>query len=90
MRAAPTPECPIATTTALIYLRISANRTSEHASIKQQRTDCTILAAQLGYTRTIEFVDEAVSAYQDRARSAYQQLLRQLERSETGTEPSPV
>lgn len=85
MRAAPTPECPIATTTALIYLRISANRTSEHASIKQQRTDCTILAAQLGYTRTIEFVDEAVSAYQDRARPAYQQLLRQLERSETGT-----
>lgn len=35
--------------------------------------------------RTVEFVDEAVSAYQDRARPAYQQLLRQLERSETGT-----
>lgn len=72
-------------TTALIYLRISANRTSEHATTEQQRADCTALAARLGYARTIEFVDEAVSAYQDRARPAYQQLLRRLEASETGT-----
>lgn len=78
-------ECLIATTTALTYLRISANRTSEHASIEQQRADCTALAARLGYVRTVEFVDEAVSAYQDRARPAYQQLLRQLEGSEAGT-----
>lgn len=85
VRAAPTSECPIATTTALIYLRISANRTSEHASIEQQRADCTALAGRLGYTRTVEFVDEAVSAYQDRARPAYQQLLRQLEGSDAGT-----
>lgn len=85
MRAVPTSECPIATTTELIYLRISANRTSEHASIEQQRADCTALAGQLGYTRTIEFVDEAVSAYQDRSRPAYQQLLRQLEGSDAGT-----
>ncbi|GAA2464212.1 recombinase family protein [Agromyces soli] len=85
MRAVLTSECPIATTTALIYLRISANRTSEHASIEQQRADCTALAGRLGYTHTVEFVDEAVSAYQDRARPAYQQLLRQLEGSEAGT-----
>lgn len=84
--AAPTPEHLIITTaTALIYLRISANRTSEHASIEQQRADCTALADHLGYARTIEFVDEAVSAYHDRARPAYQQLIRQLEASEAET-----
>lgn len=33
----------------------------------------------------MEFVDEAVSAYQDRARPAYQKLLRQLELSEAET-----
>ncbi|WP_442928066.1 recombinase family protein [Microbacterium sp. MMO-23] len=66
----------------MLYLRISANRTSEHASIEQQRADCTALAAQLGYARTVEFVDEAASAYQDRTRPAYQQLLRHLEASE--------
>ncbi|MGO1851650.1 recombinase family protein [Microbacterium sp. JB110] len=84
-RAAPTPEYLITTTTALIYLRISANRTSEHASIEQQRADCTALAGQLGYTRAIEFVDEAISAYQDRARPGYQQLLHQIQESEAGT-----
>lgn len=84
-RAAPTPEYLITTTTALIYLRISANRTSEHASIEQQRADCTTLAGQLGYTRAIEFVDEAISAYQDRARPGYQQLLHQIQESEAGT-----
>ncbi|WP_327037328.1 MULTISPECIES: recombinase family protein [Microbacterium] len=73
------------TTTALIYLRISANRTSEHASIGQQRADCVELAHELGYARMIEFADEAVSAYQDRARPAYQELLRQLEESATTT-----
>ena len=61
------------------------NRTSEHASIQQQRADCTALADRLGYTRTIEFVDEAVSAYQDRTRLGYQQLLQQIERAETPT-----
>ncbi|WP_454141920.1 recombinase family protein [Microbacterium lacticum] len=71
--------------TALIYLRISVNRTSEHASIQQQRDDCVTLADRLGYTCTIEFIDEAVSAYQDRTRPAYQQLLRQIERSRTAT-----
>lgn len=85
VRAAPARSIPIRTTTALLYLRISANRTSEHASIEQQRADCTALASHLGYTRTMEFVDEAISAYQDRARPAYQQLLRQLEESEAGT-----
>lgn len=86
MPAAPTPEYLIITTaTALIYLRISVNRTSEHASIEQQRADCTALADHLGYARTIEFVDEAVSAYHDCARPAYQQLIRQLEAYQAGT-----
>lgn len=61
------------------------NRTSEHASIQQQRADCKALADRLGYARTIELVDEAVSAYQDRTRPAYQQLLQQIERSRTAT-----
>ncbi|WP_367147247.1 recombinase family protein [Microbacterium proteolyticum] len=61
-----------------MYLRISANRTSEHASIQQQRDDCTALAARLGYIRTVEFVDEAVSAYGERTRPGYQQLLQRI------------
>jgi len=69
----------------LIYLRISVNRTSEHASIEQQRADCAALAARLGHLHPIEFVDEAVSAYQDRARPAYQRLLHHLEHSTTAT-----
>lgn len=64
--------------TALLYLRISVNRTSEHNSVQQQRDDCHALAQRLGYTRTLEFVDEAISAYQDRRRPAYQDLLRYL------------
>ncbi|WBU39401.1 recombinase family protein [Homoserinibacter sp. YIM 151385] len=46
--------------------------------MQQQREDCTALAARLGYTRTIEFVDEAVSAYGERARPGYQQLLQRI------------
>ncbi|WP_442922709.1 recombinase family protein [Microbacterium sp. PAMC 28756] len=53
--------------------------------MQQQRDDCTALADRLGYTRRIEFVDEAVSAYQDRTRPSYQQLLQQIERSPTAT-----
>jgi DNA invertase Pin-like site-specific DNA recombinase len=76
---------PIETDTALIYLRISANRTGEHASIQQQRDDCTALAGRLCRSRIIEFVDEAVSAYQDRTRPAYQRLLRQIEQAPSAT-----
>ena len=65
---------------ALLYLRISVNRTAEHASIDQQRADCLGLAKRLGYTRTITFIDEAVSAYQERARPAYRRLLDHLAR----------
>lgn len=81
VRGCANPECHIATTTTLIYLRISANRTSEHASTERQRADCTTLAGQLGYAQTIEFVDEAVSAYRGRARPADQRLLRHLDES---------
>lgn len=76
---------PIETDTALIYLRISANRTGEHASIQQQRDDCTALARRLRHSRILEFVDEAVSAYQDRTRPAYQRLLRQIEQAPSAT-----
>ncbi|WP_253873357.1 recombinase family protein [Promicromonospora umidemergens] len=65
---------------ALLYLRISVNRTAEHASIDQQRDDCLRLAKRLGHTRTITFIDEAVSAYQERARPAYRRLLDHLAR----------
>nr|WP_274380751.1 recombinase family protein [Nesterenkonia muleiensis] len=68
-----------------MYLRISANRTSDHASIEQQRADCTTLAAQLGYTEVIEFVDEAVSAYHHRTRPQYQRLLDHVEHAPAAT-----
>lgn len=83
---APTDSRPtISSTTALIYLRISVNRTSEHASIEQQRADCAALAIRLGLSQVREFVDEAVSAYQDQARPAYQHLLRCLDHENAGT-----
>ena len=62
-----------------VYLRISANRTSEHASIDRQRADCLAHAARLPPGRLLEFVDESYSAYQDRQRPAYQRLLEQLQ-----------
>jgi len=69
---------------ALLYLRISVNRTAEHASIDQQRADCLGLAKRLGFDRTITFVDEAVSAYQERTRPAYRRILDRVARSPIG------
>ena len=66
-------------TTPLIYLRLSRNRTAEHASVDRQREDCIRLAGTLGFSDPEEFVDESASAYRRSARRpGFQQLMGRI------------
>ncbi len=68
---------------ALIYLRISKNRTGEHASIERQREECLRLAQQHGHERVEEFVDESRSAYKSTPRPAFEQLIERVDQQRT-------
>ncbi len=70
------------TTHAVVYARISQDRTGAGLGVDRQTEDCRVLAEQLGWTVVDVFVDDDVSAYSGRPRPAYEDMLRLLE---TGT-----
>ena len=63
---------------AVIYARISQDRTGEGGGVERQRDDCKKLATELGYEVVQEFVDNDVSAYSGRPRPEYRAMLSLL------------
>lgn len=60
----------------LAYVRISEDRTSEAAGVGRQREDCVALCARLGLPEPEVFMDNDTSAFLDRKRPGYAELLR--------------
>lgn len=60
---------------AAVYLRISQDRTGEHAGVQRQQEDCLALAAQLGHENPLIFIDNDVSAFDGGRRPGYDSLV---------------
>ncbi|MFG3492968.1 recombinase family protein [Streptomyces sp. NPDC047972] len=65
-------------TRAVIYVRISQDRTGAHLGVDRQREDCEALAARNGWAVVEVYVDNDISAYSGKKRPAYRQLLNDL------------
>ncbi|MFD3448606.1 recombinase family protein [Microbacteriaceae bacterium 4G12] len=62
-----------------IYARISSDPTGQALGVARQLQDCQKLAAERGWTIAEEYIDNDVSAYSGKARSAYQRMIRDIE-----------
>src|SRR4051794_26699959 len=60
---------------AVIYLRMSQDRSGEAAGIERQREDCMAEAERLNLTVVGEYVDNGKSAYSGRPRPEFERLL---------------
>lgn len=60
---------------AVIYVRISQDRTGNELGVQRQEKDCRELAARLGLNVQHVYVDNDISAYSGKARPAYQAML---------------
>ncbi|MEV4936309.1 recombinase family protein [Streptomyces zaomyceticus] len=65
-------------TRAVIYVRISQDRTGAHLGVDRQREDCEALAEHNGWDVVEVYVDNDISAYSGKKRPAYRQLLKDL------------
>lgn len=63
---------------AVVYARISDDRSGEAAGVARQQEDCIELAARLGLTVTAVLVDNDVSAFDGIPRPGYDALLRHV------------
>ena len=63
---------------AVVYLRISQDRTGQQAGIQRQQEDCLALAAQLGITDPLVFIDNDVSAFDGGRRPGYDAMVTQV------------
>lgn len=63
---------------AVVYLRISQDRTGQQAGIQRQQEDCLALAAQLGITDPLVFIDNDVSAFDGGRRPGYDAMVAQV------------
>lgn len=62
----------------VVYLRISEDRTGAEAGVERQRTDCLDLCARLGVSEPVVFMDNDISAYGNKKRPGYLQLLERV------------
>jgi len=69
-------------TRALIYCRLSQDRTGAGLVVARQEADCRSLAKQMGWDVVSVLVDNDVSAYRKKTRPGYLQLLARLEAGE--------
>ncbi|NJP73060.1 recombinase family protein [Streptomyces sp. C1-2] len=67
-----------ARTRAVIYCRISQDRTGAHLGVDRQRDDCEALAARNGWDVVETYVDNDISAYSGKRRPGYRKLLEDL------------
>lgn len=59
----------------VVYVRISEDRTGEEAGVDRQREDCLELCARLGLEAPEIFMDNDISAFQNKRRPGYAALL---------------
>lgn len=62
-------------TDAVIYVRISQDRTGRELGVQRQEKDCRALAARLGLTVTRVYIDNDISAYSGKTRPDYAEML---------------
>ncbi|WP_432135178.1 recombinase family protein [Streptomyces sp. bgisy154] len=68
-----------ARTRAVIYCRISQDRTGAGLGIDRQREDCEALAARMGWDVVETYIDNDISAYSGKKRPGYRQMLADLD-----------
>ncbi|MET8401426.1 recombinase family protein [Streptomyces sp900116325] len=66
-------------TRAVIYVRISQDRTGAHLGVDRQREDCEALAASHGWEVVEVYIDNDLSAYSGKPRKDYRRMLADLE-----------
>lgn len=64
---------------AVIYVRISQDRTGAHLGVKRQREDCEALAERNGWDVVETYVDNDLSAYSGKPRPQYRRMLGDLD-----------
>ncbi|MEU7376579.1 recombinase family protein [Streptomyces albidoflavus] len=65
-------------TRAVIYVRISQDRSGAHLGVDRQREDCEALAERNGWEVTETYVDNDLSAYSGKPRPDYRRMLADL------------
>ncbi|MFE3495306.1 recombinase family protein [Streptomyces sp. NPDC059175] len=70
---------PAAPIRAVIYVRISQDRTGAHLGVDRQREDCEALAERNGWDVVEVYVDNDVSAYSGKPRPGYRRMLADLD-----------
>src|ERR1043165_7286975 len=66
-------------TRALIYCRISQDRTGAGLGVDRQREDCEALAARMDWDVLEVYVDNDISAFSGKKRPAYRRMLADLD-----------
>ncbi|MGV9242653.1 recombinase family protein [Streptomyces sp. NPDC003710] len=66
-------------TRAVIYVRISQDRSGAHLGVDRQREDCEALAERNGWHVVETYVDNDLSAYSGKPRPDYRRMLADLE-----------
>jgi DNA invertase Pin-like site-specific DNA recombinase len=61
---------------AVIYVRISQDKTGEQLGVERQESECRDLAARLGYEVTCVYKDNDISATKGKERPDFERLLR--------------
>ncbi|MFJ9027601.1 recombinase family protein [Streptomyces sp. NPDC102274] len=64
---------------AVIYVRISQDRTGSHLGVDRQREDCEALAERNGWDVVETYIDNDLSAYSGKPRKDYLRMLADLE-----------
>lgn len=62
----------------VVYLRISEDRTGAEAGVERQRQDCLDLCHRLGVLEPVVFMDNDISAYGNKKRPGYLELLERV------------
>lgn len=65
---------------AVVYARISSDRSGEQLGVARQQRDCEALAEQLGWTVAEVLVDNDISASTGKRRPSYEKLIEGLQR----------
>ncbi|MGW0169524.1 recombinase family protein [Streptomyces sp. NPDC003343] len=64
---------------AVIYVRISQDRSGAHLGVDRQREDCEALAERNGWQVVETYIDNDLSAYSGKPRPGYRRMLADLE-----------
>jgi len=75
----PTSQGPSVPVRAVIYVRISQDRTGAGLGVDRQREDCEELAKRMGWEVIEVYIDNDISAYSGKPRKDYRRMLADLD-----------